>query len=191
MFLFSRPSDDEVREFLNKVATSSFSYSELGTTDMEPPARYNIDHNRIKLGSGEEVWDAARASIRSWKMFDLTWVDLCFPDTPIETGRNVAILVRHLGFYSLNAARIVYTIDEPARFGFAYGTLAEHGESGEERFMVDRDESGNVFYDLFAFSRPNDLFAKLGYPYTRHLQKAFAADSKQAMQRNVTRVEAD
>lgn len=185
MFLFSKPSDDEVRAFLEKVATSSFSYIELGTTDTEPPSGYNIDHNRIELGSGDETWESAKAAIRGWKMFDFEWVQICFEDTPIEVGRNVAILVHHLGFYSLNAARIVYTIDEPTRFGFAYGTLTEHGESGEERFMVERDETGEVFYDLLAFSRPNDIFAKLGYLYTRHLQKAFAAESKQAMLRNV------
>lgn len=185
MFLISEPSDETIRSFIQAASESTFSYAELGATDTNPPAGYNIDHNRIKLGSGNETWESAKAAIRGWKMFDFEWVQICFDDTPVEVGRNVAILVHHLGFYSLNAARIVYTIDEPNRFGFAYGTLRDHGELGEERFMVERDERGDVYYDLLAFSRPANIFAKLGYPFTRHLQKAFATDSKQAMLRNI------
>jgi len=103
----------------------------------------------------------------------------------------VAILIRHFGFYSLNAAQIVYVIDEPQQFGFAYayGTLAEHGESGEERFSVDfDDETGEVSYDLFAFSKPNHFLAKLGYPLVRNLQKQFAEDSKAAMLRAISMI---
>jgi len=114
-------------------------------------------------------------------MFDFPWVRLCYPDTPIEVGRTVAIAIEHFGFYSLNAARIVYTIDEPARSGFVYGTLSEHGEIGEERFSVEHLASGEVWYELYAFSRPGSLLARLGYPLARHLQKRFATDSKAAM----------
>ncbi len=120
-------------------------------------------------------------------MFDLGWVELHRSDTQIEIGRNVAILVSHLGFWSLSSARIVYTIDEADRFGFAYGTLTEHAEIGEERFSVEFDpNSTEVWYDLLAFSRPAALFAKLGYPISRYYQKQFAQDSKSAMVRSVT-----
>jgi uncharacterized protein (UPF0548 family) len=93
--------------------------------------------------------------------------------------------VRHFGFYSLNACRIVYVVDEKGpltRFGFAYGTLAEHAESGEERFMVEwnRDQD-RVWYDILAFSRPKKILARLGYPLSRLLQRQFARASKAAM----------
>src|SRR5258708_37915315 len=118
-------------------------------------------------------------------MFDMKWVKLFYDNTPIEIDRTVAILVNHFGFYSLNAARIVYVLDEVAevqRLGFAYGTLTEHGEVGEERFSVEfHSVSGEVWYDLYAFSRPGSLLAKTGYPLSRYLQKAFARDSKLAM----------
>ena len=55
-------------------------------------------------------------------------------------GATVAISVEHLGFHPLNAARIVYVVDDDGpiwRYGFAYGTLMEHAEHGEERFSVD------------------------------------------------------
>ena len=75
----------------------------------------------------------------------------------------------HLRFFSLNACRIVYTIDSGGdedgvikRYGFAYGTLAEHAERGEERFSVEwHAEDDSVWYDLFAFSWPNHRLARL------------------------------
>jgi uncharacterized protein (UPF0548 family) len=85
----------------------------------------------------------------------------------------------------LNACRIVFLVDEESplkRFGFAYGTLAEHAESGEERFTIEwnRDDD-RVWYDILAFSRPKQMLARLGYPLSRSLQKRFAEGSKAAM----------
>ncbi len=188
MFRLTKPDPSAVQQFLNNRANDQFSYPEIGATESELPPGYNVDHNRGKLGIGIEVFDLAKTAIREWKMFDLGWVEIS-TETPIETGQTVAILVSHFGFYSLNAARIVYTIDEPSRFGFAYGTLTEHGEIGEERFSVEYNaDSNEVWYDILAFSRPSSLLAKIGYPIGRSLQKAFARDSKMAMQRAIVEV---
>jgi uncharacterized protein (UPF0548 family) len=71
-----------------------------------------------------------------------------------------------------------------ARFGFAYGTLPGHAESGEERFLVEWDRTGDaVRYDVLAFSRPRHPLARLGYPLTRRAQRRFARDSAAAMLR--------
>lgn len=94
-------------------------------------------------------------------------------------------MVQHLGFYSLNAARIVYVVDENgpiARYGFAYGTLAEHAARGEERFTVEWDRSEDrVWYKILAFSLPQKTLARLGYPVSQVLQRKFANASKAAM----------
>jgi len=111
-------------------------------------------------------------------------------DCPILVGSDVGVLIRHFGFYSLNACRIVYVIDEEdpmKRFGFAYGTLAEHAESGEERFTVELNQKDEVWYDILAFSRPRQMIARVGYPLSRFLQKRFAEASKAAMLKAVNR----
>ena len=97
----------------------------------------------------------------------------------------VGIAARVWGVWSLNAARIVYVIDESQRFGFAYGTLPGHVEMGEERFLIERTEDDSVWYDILAFSRPRHLLTKLGYPMIRRLQKRFGRESAAAMQRIV------
>jgi uncharacterized protein (UPF0548 family) len=160
-----------------------FSYAGVGSTRATVPPGMNRDQHRVVLGAGEAAWDRARAAVRAWRMFDIGWVELCDPTTPIEVGRTVTVLVHALGLWSLNAARIVYVVDEPRRFGFAYGTLPDHAESGEELFLVTRDAEGTVTYELTSDSRPKQLAARLGYPYVRALQKRFARHSLQAMRR--------
>ena len=185
MFCLQTPPADQIREFITRQRLSVFSYSEVGTTAGELPNHYNVDRNRILLGSGEETWRRAVEAIRAWQMFNMPWIRLCWPDTPIQAGRDVAVLVHHFGFCSLNAARIVYVIDEDgpiARFGFAYGTLIEHAERGEERFTVEWNRSDDqVWYSILAFSVPNKALAKFGYPWSRMLQRKFAEGSKAAM----------
>ncbi len=185
MFLLRQPSDQQINKFISAQQHTGFSYRPLGLTRDSLPAGYNVDHNRVELGSGSECFRAAVRAVQQWKMFDFGWVQLRSEQTPIETGVAVAIIVRHLGFWSMNACRIVYVIDEPERYGFAYGTLTEHAERGEERFMIEWNrEDDTVWYDLFAVSKPGPM-ATLGYPLARQLQKRFARDSKNAMKRAV------
>lgn len=188
MFCLTKPSPEAIHEFLAAQKRLQFSYDHVGASRKQAPGGYVVDHNRIQLGEGPIAFDRAKNAIRQWKMFDISWLQLFSPDTPIVEGATVAIAVSHLGFWSLNAARIVSTVEEHGaveRYGFAYGTLAEHAEMGEERFTVEfhaADET--VWYDLHAFSRPRTL-ARLALPYTRALQKRFASDSKKAMQKAV------
>ena len=185
MFCLREPSEEDVRRFISQQQHSVFSYSEVGASATDVPSRYNADRNRVFLGRGEGTWRRATEAIREWQMFNMPWVRLYSPTTPIEVGATVAVLVQHFGFYSLNAARIVYVVDEDGpicRYGFAYGTLAEHAESGEERFTVEWDRSEDeVWYIILAFSLPQKTLVRLGYPLSRRLQRSFAEASKAAM----------
>lgn len=185
MFLLGEPTGEEVRSFLDAQRGLPFTYGEVGATRAGAPPGYTVDRYRVRLGEGEETFARARDALLGWKMLDLGWVSLCYPDAPIRVGTTVAVLARHYGFRSLNAARIVYIVEEHGpveRYGFAYGTLPGHGERGEERFTVEWDRrEGSVCYDVLAFSRPNRLLARVGYPFARLLQRRFARDSRRAM----------
>jgi uncharacterized protein (UPF0548 family) len=190
LFLFSEPSTERISRFLDAQRDAPFSYDDVGASreDAKVPAGYAVDHNRVRLGEGRQTFDRAVAALQAWKMFDLGWARVVPADAPVEVGTTVAVLAKHYGFHSLNPCRISYTIEQDegdlVRRGFSYGTLPDHGEKGEERFTVEwRREDDSVHYDLYAFSRPNQLLAKLGYPLARHLQHRFAKDSLQAMVR--------
>jgi uncharacterized protein (UPF0548 family) len=190
MFLLQEPSVAAAEEFIDSQRRRPFSYEEVGASRVRAPAGYNVDHNRVRLGRGEEAFARAVAAVRAWEMFRLGWCRVHPAAAPVEVGTTVAVVVRHYGFWSLNACRIVYLIEEQGalhRFGFAYGTLPEHGESGEERFSVEwnREDDSVVWYDIYAFSRPHHPLAKAGYPLGRVMQRRFARDSKAAMVRAV------
>jgi uncharacterized protein (UPF0548 family) len=159
--------------------------------ELPVPRGYTADHNRIKLGEGSQVFTNAVEALKRWEMFDIGWLELCWPDAPIEAGSGVTVLAHHLGFWSLNACRIISVIDEDGegrRYGFIYGTLPDHAERGQERFTVEwQHNDDSVWYDILAYSRPNVLLARLGYPVTRLLQKRFARDSMTTMLRAVTK----
>ncbi len=186
MFSIAKPDNLTFETFLSDSESDIFSYSEIAATATVIPENYTIDHNRCELGIGGETFESAKEAINNWEMFNIGWIELYDNRTPIVNGQTIALLIKHFGFYSLNATRIVYTIDEPNRYGFAYGTLTQHGEIGEERFTVAIDEKTKaVTYDILAMSRPGHIFAKLGYPFTRYLQKQFAIDSMNAMKHSV------
>ncbi len=188
VFSLTRPTAARIARFLAAQDDASFSYTELGSTRSAPPPRYTVDHNRVRLGSGVEVFDRAAAALRGWRMLTLGFAEVFPHHMEIVPGRTVAVVARHYGFWSLNACRVVYVVDEVGgaggmrRFGFAYGTLPDHGAVGEERFMVEwRPEDDSVWYDLYALSRPRHPLARLGYPLARALQRRFARASKRAM----------
>jgi uncharacterized protein (UPF0548 family) len=79
--------------------------------------------------------------------------------------------------------RVVGVIDEGRRFGFAYGTLPEHPEEGEELFSVDRDDRDQVTFRIEVFSRPHQTLARLASPVARHLQRRATVRYLEAMQR--------
>ena len=180
-----KPSAESIRQFRQAQAVFDFTYSAVGATATVPPAGYVVGHTRIKLGAGPEAFEKAKAVLCRWEHFNLGWVEAIPNNTPIEVGQVVAVLARVLGIWWLNACRIVYVAHEAeatVRFGFAYGTLPGHAESGEERFVIEWDQSNNeVWYDIVAFSRPNYFVTKLGYPFVRCFQKKFARDSAAAM----------
>ena len=186
---FQKPSSAVLDWFVAEQAFLDFSYSAVGSTSGIPPAGFTVDHTRIELGTGESVFIAATAALRRWQQFNLGWVDVWSSKTPLEVGQVVAIMGRAVGLWWLNSCRIVYTVNEAGpttKFGFAYGTLPGHVESGEERFLIEWDRTTDmVAYDIFAFSKPNHILTKLGYPLVRLSQKRFGRDSAASMFRAV------
>lgn len=185
MFYLRRPTAAAIQAFLRQQARHDFTYQAIGATATTPPSGFVVDHTRVRLGMGEEVFLRAKLGLQGWKQFDLGWVTAFPDDTPLCPDKVLAVVARTLGVWSMNAARIVYVVDEPRRFGFAYGTLPGHVERGEERFLIERSEDGTVWYDILAFSQPRHLLTKLGYPFVRRLQKRFGRESAAAMVRCV------
>ncbi len=187
MICLRRPSDATLRTFLAAQAAHGFTYEAVGATATTPPAGYVVDHTRVSLGRGRDVFERARVVLERWGQFDLGWVQARPEDTPLEPGAVVAVVARRFGLWWLSACRIVTVVDVSgppglSRFGFAYGTLPDHAGTGEERFLIEWDPATDeVWYDILAFSRPRWLVTRLGYPYMRWLQRRFGPESAAAV----------
>ena len=187
MFLIGKPSEAEINDFIGAQSDLTFSYREVSETKTHAaPEGYPINHLRQKLGEGEKTYRKAVKALRSWQMYATNWTELHPKNAAIENGKIVVMLVNHLGFWSLNPCRIVYSIEEETpqfcRNGFAIGTLPAHSEAGEERFTIEWNrQTDEVFYELYAFARAQNWLAKIGFPFVPLFQKRFAADSYKAM----------
>lgn len=184
-----KPSTEELEAFRRDQASRGLTYDAVGATAGTPPRGFLVDRASRVVGRGAAAFAAARRGIQQWRHFDLGWMDAWPENVAIQPGETVGVLVRYFGLWWLNAARIVYIIDESGpveRFGFAYGTLPGHAERGEERFLVEWDHaSDDVTYHIFSFARPRHPLAVLGYPLIRRLQHRFRHDSLAALQRFV------
>ncbi len=177
------PSPERIAEILRDLTRAEFSYPEVGATRAELPDGYNIDRHSAVIGHGDACFESAMASILASAPFDLPWVEN-FPESEPRVGAMTAVVARVFGAWWINVSRVVYLIDEPDAFGFAYGTLPVHAESGEELFLVERSsKSDEVHYRLLAFSRPRHPLARLGAPFSRGAQHRFAVGSIEAMRR--------
>lgn len=177
----SYPSAQKIQDFLIQEACLAYTYPEVGASRTGGPDHYDNDHRWVLMGTGEGLWEAAKAALDQWEQFPEPWTRIHPAESPLEVGQNVAVLFRIWGFWFTNSARIVYTIDEPDRYGFAYGTLPGHVEQGEECFWIERDEAGNISYHIRAFSKPRFWLARLGYPFARWFQRRFVRQSMAKM----------
>ena len=119
----------------------------LLNTDRAPPPGFNVDMASSIIGHGGDAFARAKRALTEWRHFELGWVELFPHGASTEPGTVVAVLAHHLGLWSLNGCRVVYGLGEEDvwQFGFAYGTLSNHIEMGEESFEVamarDTDET--------------------------------------------------
>jgi uncharacterized protein (UPF0548 family) len=189
MFLPIRPSLLAIDRFLRNSEKLPLSYDPVGIA-MSGRHRGDRDEQVVAIGSGPKDFEQARRALLSWKHYDMNWVTVYPQRAGVSVGAVVAVLIRHLGFWSLNGCRLLYTVggasDDTQRYGFAYGTLTNHAEGGEELFEVFIEPAtGQVMYRIKAISWPRAAAARVGYPIVRLLQARFRRDSAAALRRAI------
>ncbi len=193
MFLLHRPTPQELRAFLDAAQLLPLSYEPQALPD-RTRGIFRVDEIAVTIGHGARDFDRATTALARWAMFDTGWTEIAPAGAPIEAGTTVVVVVRHLGFWSMNGCRVLGV--SPAAdadagaagrdYRFTYGTLTNHAERGEETFAVTWDpRTDAVTYRLRAISTPRAMLARLGWPVTRRLQARFRRDSARAMARAV------
>lgn len=183
--LWSRPSAAALDGLLAGAVGASLTYPEQAATAGQLPANYIKGRRSVTLGSGTATWEAARAALRAWKAHTDAGVEVTPAGAPLEPGTAVVVSTRLGLLWMAGPCRIVYVTDTPERYGFAYGTLPGHPESGEEAFHVVCDAGGRVSFEVVVFYRPVALLARLGGPLSRAVQRRATSRYLAAMTRAV------
>jgi len=166
-----------LRETLSGLTAAPLTYAEVGATRAGPMPAGHYGHlcRDLRLGSGRELFDRAVAALFDWRMHEEAGLAVVHADGRAAPG-VVVVLRAGWGPLSLTIpCRVVYTVEETDRRGFAYGTLPGHPESGEEAFMIVMTGTGDVRIQIRAFSRPLSPLARAGGPLTRLIQQ-YATD---------------
>ena len=158
---------------------AELTYTEVGATRGDLPDGFGHTRRRVRIGAGREAFDRAARTLLSWEMHRRSGLTVAV-DGPAAPGRTV-VLGLGLGVSVVIPCRVVYVVDEPARRGFAYGTLPDHPEQGEEAFVVVQDENGSVWLEITAFSRPAALLVRWAGPVGRAIQSLATARYERAV----------
>ncbi|GAB2936831.1 DUF1990 family protein [Streptomyces mayteni] len=147
------------------------------------PAGFHLLRERIHLGHGPELAATAGEAVLRWRMHRAAGVRVTTRAEAAEPGVRVSVAVG-LGPVRIGGdCRVVWTIREPDRIGFAYGTLPGHPECGEESFVVTRESDDAVWLTVTAVSRPAVWYVRLAGPLGRTAQRTMAWTYGRALRR--------
>ncbi|RJL34504.1 DUF1990 family protein [Bailinhaonella thermotolerans] len=156
-------------DVLNRYREAPFTYDEVGATASGPlPAGYGHLRHRARLGPAARFGEAARRLL-TWGMHRRL---LLCPEFSAPRAAPGVLVISHLGPVRA-PCRVVWTIEEPARAGFAYGTLPGHPETGEESFLLTV-RGGDLWFEVKSFTRPARWYSRAAGPLLTLTQQAFA-----------------
>ena len=135
------------------------------------PEGYRVARQRVVVGEGQEAFTRLGEGILGWELHRQAGLSVRAQAPRAAAGVHV---VSGFGFgkFRLPApCRVLWTEENGGRAGFGYGTLPGHPASGEESFVAVLEPDGQVYFELFAFSRPSNWFYRLGGPVTKGVQQ--------------------
>jgi uncharacterized protein (UPF0548 family) len=96
------------------------------------------------------------------------------PEAAAREGTEFQISLGWGPFSVHEPVRVVTVTNTDDRCGFAYGTLPGHPVSGEEAFIVHRNDGGTVFLTLRSLTKPAPSgFWRLVFPALLMAQRVF------------------
>ena len=79
----------------------------------------------------------------------------------VGAGTTVHVTGRARGLRADAELRVIFSVEEPRRVGFALGTVGGSVVRGEESFMLDWHDNDEVWFTVRAFDAPSAFFYRL------------------------------
>ena len=133
------------------------SYSAAGATCpaeetwLRRPTGFRAFERAVRIGHGDEHWRLATAAVVQWGVKTRSGFDVrpvSGTDLRVAEGRDFRLVARVGPLRVREPVRVVSVVELPDRRGFAYGTLPGHPVTGEEAFIVHREQDGSVWFTL-------------------------------------------
>ena len=183
MISLRRLDSAKIAALLASAQRASLTYPEVGASrDEKLPNGYHHVRRRERIGQASD-FDRAVTGLRTWAVQEGAGLRV-FPSDPVEPDATIIAVTTIGPMRVVVPCRIVSVFKDPDSFGFAYGTLPGHPESGEESFVVERRD-GATFFTVSAFSKPVDPLARLAGPAGRVVQRSVTRRYVNALRRYV------
>lgn len=164
-----RPSNERLHTMLVAARASALTYDHIGST-LDDASQRPAHQQSLVLGAGPACFAAAVDGLRAWACHDGIRASVHPPDAPLVVDSTLLVVLPAGPFAIVVPDRVVAVIDEPDRFGFAYGTLEGHQERGEESFLVERRADDAVVATITVDACAATLAARLVAPAVRLFQ---------------------
>jgi uncharacterized protein (UPF0548 family) len=79
----------------------------------------------------------------------------------VGAGTTIRVDGRVKGMRADAELRVIFTIEEPRRVGFALGTISDSVVSGEESFMLEWNDKDEVWFTVRALDAPAELLYRM------------------------------
>ena len=122
----------------------------------EAPPGFRRFERTVVIGRGEGAWATARDAVTRWEVKRRSGFAVAPADgggTGVRAGGRYLVTAGLGRFVVREPVEVVAVVDTGNRCGFAYGTRRGHPVSGEEAFVVHRDDDGRVHLTLRSLTR--------------------------------------
>jgi uncharacterized protein (UPF0548 family) len=169
---YSDPTRRREARTLARLAAADLTYAEIGASrEKYLPSGYRHVYRDVTIGSRRRTFEEAVDGLFGWRMHRGAGIAVVSPAQRSAAGATVLLRARWRGLRLTVPCRVIYTVEDNDRCGFAYGTLPGHPERGEEAFLVDLTDADEVCFRIRAFSRPDSLLSRAGGPITHMIQR--------------------
>lgn len=184
-----RPGNAQsMQAVLSTAEAAPPTYVERGATLAGPlPAGYHHLEEEAVLGRGRDVFTSASNGLRTWQAHHFMGVRVFPIDAPLAAGTTVVVSLGPRFGAIAAPCRVIAVVDEPRRFGFAYGTLPGHPEQGEESFVASIADDDTVRFAIKAFSRHGDPLTRISGPLGHKMQSLATHGYIRSLKRYVER----
>ncbi|XP_021841942.1 UPF0548 protein At2g17695 [Spinacia oleracea] len=198
---WNRPSLKDQKACLEKAGSFNYDSKYKGATARPVSSLqkdkqlseegFLLNHARVQIGSGQEIYEKGKNALQNWRHFQMNWT-FVESTTPIKSGVKFCVCVKEFLPWLMMPLQVVYVNESKrsgktkASFSFGSGTLQAHLLAGEERFSVELDDNNQVWYEILSFSKPAHFLSFMGYPYVQLRQKYFAKKSTDAVLKHIS-----